>query len=175
MPEGFVCVHLHREFIERGQAALEGAFGNEPQVPRFVGACAESAQAGDALEEDVQPDDERYTITFYVAPEGTSVVDVTAADNSTTISVPEGGAVLVDLDENPTTGYQWNASVSGNARITIDSFIAPYSETPLVGAGGYHKWLVTFDGEPSGTFDAVYARPWEEPAEDADSFTITFA
>jgi len=125
--------------------------------------------------EDIQPDDETYKVTFYVTPAGTTVVDVTAADNGTTITVPEGGAVLVDLEENPTTGYQWNASVSGSAKITVDTFIAPYSETPITGAGGYHKWLVTFDGAPSGTFDAVYARPWEEPAADADSFIITFA
>ncbi|MDE4908918.1 protease inhibitor I42 family protein [Methanogenium marinum] len=125
--------------------------------------------------EDIQPDDERYTITFYVAPEGTSVVDVTSADNGTTISVPKDGAVLVALNENPTTGYQWNASVSGSAEITADSFVPPYSETPLAGAGGIHKWLVTFDGEPSGTFDAGYTRPWEETTADTELFTVTFA
>lgn len=124
--------------------------------------------------EEVQPDDERYTVTFYVAPEGTTVTDVTAADNGTTISVPEGGAVLVDLEENPTTGYQWNASVSGSAVITTDSFIAPYSEMPMVGAGGYHKWLVTFDGAPSGSFDAVYGRPWEETTDGAETFSVLF-
>ena len=125
--------------------------------------------------ESIQPDDETYTITFYVAPDGAAVVDVTSADNGTTVSVPEGGAVLVALDENPTTGYQWTAAVSGSAKITVDTFIAPYSETPITGAGGIHKWLVTFDGEPSGTFDASYAPPWEEPTEDTDSFTVTFA
>jgi len=125
--------------------------------------------------ESIQPDDETYIITFYVAPDGTSVVDVTSANNGTSISVPEGGAVLVALDENPTTGYQWTAAVSGSAEIAADSFIAPYSETPLVGAGGVHKWLVTFTGEPSGTFDAGYTRPWEETTEDAESFTVTFA
>lgn len=125
--------------------------------------------------EEIQPNDERYTITFYVAEEGTSVTDVTSADNGATITVPEGSAVLVALDENPTTGYQWNASVSGSAEIATDTYIAPYSETPLVGAGGIHKWLVTFDGEPSGTFDALYGRSWENSGEDADSFRVAFA
>ena len=125
--------------------------------------------------EGIQPDDETYTVTFYVAPEGTTVVDVISANNGTTISVSEGDAVLVALDENPTTGYQWTAGVSGTAEIAMDSFIPPYSETPLVGAGGVHKWLVTFTGEPSGTFDAGYARPWEETTEDAESFSVTFA
>jgi len=125
--------------------------------------------------EDVQPDDERHTITFYVAPEGTVVVDVNSADNGTIVSVSEGDAVLVALDENPTTGFQWTAAVSGSAKIATDTFIAPYSETHISGAGGIHKWLVTFTGEPSGTFDAGYACPWDEPAADAESFTVTFA
>ncbi|KAF1076417.1 protease inhibitor I42 family protein [Methanogenium sp. MK-MG] len=125
--------------------------------------------------EEVQPDDERYTVTFYVTPEGTSVVDVTSADNGTTVPVPKDGAVLVALNENPTTGYQWNASVSGSAEIAADSFVPPYSERPLVGAGGIHKWLVTFTDAPSGTFDAAYVRPWEETTADAESFTVTFA
>lgn len=124
--------------------------------------------------EEPQPNDETYTVTFYVTPTGTTVVNVKAADNGTTITVPEGSTVLVDLEENPTTGYQWNASVSGSATIATDSFIAPYSDMPLVGAGGYHKWLVTFDGEPSGSFDAAYARPWEDTGDDADSFSVTF-
>jgi len=125
--------------------------------------------------EEIQSDDERYSITFYIAPEGTSVVDVTSADNGNTVSISEGSAALVALDENPTTGYRWNASVSGNAEITSDSFVPPYSEIPISGAGGIHKWLVTFDGETSGSFDAVYARPWEETAQDAESFSVTFA
>ncbi|WAI00616.1 protease inhibitor I42 family protein [Methanogenium organophilum] len=125
--------------------------------------------------EDAHPDDETYTITFYVAPEGTTVVDVISANNGTTISVSKGDAVLVTLDENPTTGYQWNASVSGSAEIVTDSFVPPYSEIPISGAGGIHKWLVTFDGEPSGNFDAGYGRPWEETAEDAETFSVIFA
>ncbi len=124
--------------------------------------------------EDVQPD-ETYTVTFYVAPEGTAVMDVISANNGSTISVSKGDAVLVALDENPTTGYQWTAAVSGTAEITMDSFVPPYSETPLVGAGGVHKWLVTFTGDPSGTFDAGYARPWDSATSDGNSFTITFA
>lgn len=124
--------------------------------------------------EEPQPDDETYSVTFYVAPEGTTVETVTDADSGTTITVSEGSAVLVDLEENPTTGYQWNASVSGSAVIAKDSFIAPYSEMPMTGAGGYHKWLVTFDGTPSGSFDAVYGRPWEETTDGAETFTLTF-
>ncbi|WP_460006560.1 protease inhibitor I42 family protein [Methanogenium cariaci] len=124
--------------------------------------------------EEIQPDDERYTVTFYVTPKGTPVVDVTSADNGTTVSVPNGGAVLVALNENPTTGYLWNASVAGSAKIATDSFVPPHLEKPLVGAGGVHKWLVTFTGAPSGSFDAAYARPWEETTVDAESFTVSF-
>ena len=124
--------------------------------------------------EGIQQDSETYTISIYVAPEGTTVVDVTNANNGTTITVPKNGAALVTLDENPTTGYQWTAKVSGNAEIAADSFVPPYLETPLVGAGGVHKWLVTFSGEPSGTFDAGYARSWEDTVPDETSFTVTF-
>lgn len=126
--------------------------------------------------EDIQPDeDNTYTVAFYVTPDGTAVMNVINANNGDTVSVSKGDAVLVALDENPTTGYQWTAGVSGTAEIATDSFIPPHSDTPLVGAGGVHKWLVTFTGAPSGTFDAAYARPWEETVADGTSFTVTFA
>ncbi len=124
--------------------------------------------------EGIQSESETYTVTFYVTPEGTSVVQVNSANDGTTIALPKGSAALIALDENPTTGYQWTATVSGTAEIAADSFVPPYSETPLAGAGGIHKWLVTFSGEPSGTFEAGYARSWEKTVPDETSFTVTF-
>ncbi|NLO77435.1 MAG: protease inhibitor I42 family protein [Methanomicrobiales archaeon] len=162
--------------FEPPKAPIPGAGGVhvwtlKPEVTGMVTFTAKYVRSW----EEAQANDMTYSITFYVTPEGASVVNVNSANDGTTITGPKNGVAIVTLDENPTTGYQWTAKVSGNAEIAADSFVPPYSEAPLVGAGGIHKWIVTFTGEPSGTFEAGYARPWEENVADEKSFTVTFA
>ncbi|GAB7015299.1 protease inhibitor I42 family protein [Methanogenium cariaci] len=121
----------------------------------------------------IRKEEQTYSIQFYVAPVGTSVADVSIADNGTTIPVSKGDAVLVALDENPTTGFRWAAAVLGSANIAADSFVPPTEQMP--GKGGVRKWLVDFSGNPFGSFDAGYSRPMEEIVSDENSFSISFA
>ncbi|HDQ08168.1 MAG TPA: hypothetical protein ENN44_05240 [Methanoculleus sp.] len=122
-----------------------------------------------------QADDQTYTISFYVVPTSASLITVTEDQNGTTVPVPEGDVVRVKLEENPTTGYRWNATVSGSAVIAADTYImSAEAYQGMVGAGGTREWFVTFPDGVGGTFDAVYTRPWEEPAEDDESFSVTF-
>ena len=122
-----------------------------------------------------KPSDDTYAISFYVVPADATLITVTADDNGDTIAVPAGDVVLVKLEENPTTGYQWNATAGGSAVIAADTYIMSLEASQgMVGAGGTHEWFVTFPDGGDGAFDAVYARPWEEPAEDAETFSVTF-
>ncbi len=70
-----------------------------------------------------------------------------------------GETAVVALQENPTTGYSWNATVTSGLAIVNDTFIAPDSQ--LVGAGGEHRWTVEGTAAGNQTFSAVYRRPWE--------------
>lgn len=122
-----------------------------------------------------EPTDDTYTISFYVVPAASTLITVTADDNGGTVAVPAGDVVLVKLEENPTTGYQWNATAGGSAVIAADTYImSAEAGQGMVGAGGTHEWFVTFPDGGDGTFDAIYARSWEEPSEDDETFTVTF-
>lgn len=96
----------------------------------------------------------------------------TMDDNGTTVTVARGSEFAIRLDENPTTGYEWNATYSDNLNLINDTFVPP--DTQLVGAGGVRVWQ--FETAETGTaeFMAVYKRPWEEAAGNETTFSISF-
>jgi len=83
-----------------------------------------------------------------------------------------GTTTDIYLEENPTTGYSWNATVTDGLKVVNDS----YSQTSdmKIGGGGDRHW--TIEGMEAGnqTFSAVYKRPWEEPSPDDATYTELF-
>ncbi len=106
--------------------------------------------------------------------EGTAMTANTLYVNSTSnggiVSIPIGNRVLVRLNENPTTGYRWNATVPNGISVISDTFVPPNSA--LIGAGGYHEWLLEPQAVDTYTFRAVYFRPWETPRADDTSYQL---
>ncbi len=86
------------------------------------------------------------------------------------VTIPAGERVLVRLNENPTTGYSWNATASKGLSIIHDAYTAP--NTTLVGAGGYHDWILAPDTVGTYTFKAVYLRPWEGASPTDEIFSL---
>ncbi|MBA2864175.1 beta-propeller domain-containing protein [Methanococcus maripaludis] len=74
-----------------------------------------------------------------------------------------GENISIKLDENPTTGYTWNYSISDDDKIELlsDEYIEDETDDGIVGAGGVHEWTfnATESGEVELTFD--YYRSWE--------------
>jgi inhibitor of cysteine peptidase len=74
-----------------------------------------------------------------------------------------GENITIKLDENPTTGYTWNYSISDDGKIELlfDEYIQDEVEDGIVGAGGVHEWTfnATESGEVEITFE--YYRSWE--------------
>ncbi|MCK9297415.1 MAG: protease inhibitor I42 family protein [Methanoculleus sp.] len=93
-------------------------------------------------------------------------------NNNETVTVPVGSEITISLDENPTTGYEWNVTSSAGLEYVNDTFIAP--ETGLVGAGGVHVWEYTAAEEGSGEFSAIYKRSWEETIGNETTFSMAF-
>lgn len=79
--------------------------------------------------------------------------------NGTTVAVPLGSTFTVWLQENPTTGYSWNVTVTDGLQITNDTFIPPTSG--LIGAGGIHTWNVLTVKNGLQEFSGIYRRPFE--------------
>lgn len=75
------------------------------------------------------------------------------------------GQVTVTLPGNPTTGYSWTYTMTGDGALReVESGYCYKTETPgkkTVGQGG--TFTFTFEGEREGdvTLDFVYAQPWE--------------
>ncbi|ABS56622.1 secreted protein-like protein [Methanoregula boonei 6A8] len=99
-----------------------------------------------------------------------TTIPVNSSSNGDILTIPASNQVLVTLAENPTTGYQWNATVSKGLSVVSDTYVAPNSS--LIGAGGYHEWLLAPDTVGTYTFQAVYMRSWEGPSSAANTFSI---
>ena len=108
--------------------------------------------------------------TVYAGTPG-AMATYSAADNGKTISMKGGEAILVALDENPTTGYSWNVTASPGLKIVEDKYIAP--QPGLMGAGGAHQWQIHATGTGTMQFDAVYKRPWEATTGNESTFHLT--
>jgi predicted secreted protein len=80
-------------------------------------------------------------------------------ENNTSVTAQKNSLFMIILEENPTTGYQWNVSHTDGLNITADSYIP--SNPGLPGAGGVHVWSVKATGDGDQAFNAAYERTWE--------------
>jgi inhibitor of cysteine peptidase len=90
--------------------------------------------------------------------------------NGTTVTLPLGTSFAVWLQENPTTGYSWNVSVTEGLQITNDTFVPPTSG--LVGAGGVHIWDVLTVKTGMQEFSGIYMRPWENVTGEETTYQL---
>jgi inhibitor of cysteine peptidase len=119
-------------------------------------------------------------VPFVPVPADTGVTSGTGAMvrtlfvNSTSdgkiITIPIGDSVLVRLNENPTTGYTWNTTISKGLTVLKDTYTAP--DTTRVGAGGYHEWILSPQTVDTYTFRAVSLRPWEGVQSSDETFSL---
>lgn len=94
------------------------------------------------------------------------------ADSGREVQMQVGESLDLRLDENPTTGFQWQV-VSGDksvAEVTGDSFQTP--GTDAAGAGGTHTFTITAHSAGRTTLRSVLARSWERDNPE-DEFELT--
>ncbi|MEI6448359.1 MAG: protease inhibitor I42 family protein [Actinomycetes bacterium] len=100
----------------------------------------------------------------------------TAADDGATVAARVGERFTVTLDENPTTGYQWDMKAGPGLTLVSDQFTGPSpSPSPLEGAGGTHSWVYRADAAGTLTLTGLYVRPWEADGKSASDFSLTIA
>jgi inhibitor of cysteine peptidase len=104
------------------------------------------------------------------SPTGPTLPVYNEADNGMTETLPLGTPFMVMLQENPTTGYSWNVSVTDGLEITNDTFIPPTSG--LVGAGGVHTWSVLTTKTGLQEFSGIYVRPFENVTGNETSYML---
>jgi predicted secreted protein len=78
-----------------------------------------------------------------------------------------GASAVVELTENPSTGYVWrfDAQRSTNAAIVklVDQgYSRPASDRPPIGAPGRHRWSLEGVSAGRAVLTFVNLRPWED-------------
>jgi len=92
--------------------------------------------------------------------------------NGSKIELSTGENFEIILRENPTTGYRWNPSSSGEpaCKLLDNSF---YIDSGSPGNGGSHSWQFQAVKEGIGKIEFAYQRPWEQVKPPAQSFTLS--
>jgi inhibitor of cysteine peptidase len=86
-------------------------------------------------------------------------------DNGRLVQVPRGSKVTVELEENPTTGFQW--MVNGIDEI----FLVPEGDAFLIGAqmglgaGGVRRFFFRAKGTGCTSLSLINKRPWQSDHE----------
>lgn len=93
------------------------------------------------------------------------------ADNGRSITLGEGTTFKIILDENPTTGYSWNTTVTSGLRAENSEYVQG-GKAGMAGAGGTHEWTLKATGKGEQQFSAVYKRPWEPATGSEEVFTL---
>jgi inhibitor of cysteine peptidase len=106
------------------------------------------------------------------AGEGKKMVTFTEKDNGTTAEVAANQKFAVTLDENPTTGYLWNASTSSGLTVLSSDYQENTHAEGMVGVGGARTWVLQATGDGTQSFTAAYGRSWE-PAGNESGYSLT--
>lgn len=110
-------------------------------------------------------------------PSGTPVqvshIVMTEAQNNATVQVKLGNYIIVQLPENPTTGYQWNLTTTSGLQVTNTSYETSDKTGKLMGAGGTRTWDITAVAKGEQKITAVYSRSWEPVTGNETGFMTT--
>jgi len=109
------------------------------------------------------------------ACKGGKEMKIYADDNGREIVCRPGDVILLSLEANPTTGYDWEIIEpldSTVIQIGEREFSQSSTDKKLVGAGGVDRWRIKAVQRGRVHLELVYRRPWEKTAEPIDRFSL---
>jgi len=101
------------------------------------------------------------TAVTTTAAEGKKMVTLTDTDNGKTEDIAQNTRFAIQLRENPTTGFAWNATVSPGLEIQSSDYQQDKAPEGMVGVGGTRTWVITANDLGMQKFSASYRRSWE--------------
>jgi inhibitor of cysteine peptidase len=100
-------------------------------------------------------------------------IDVTDADNEGTVQAEVYDIITVSLDENPSTGYVWEATLTPGFELLSNDYIADdTSDDAPVGSGGTHVWKLRVKEAGESRFMATLYPPDRKVGPDVERFTF---
>lgn len=114
-----------------------------------------------------------FVLTLALTACSSNAVKIGADANGQTIELAAGQKLVLSLESNPTTGFDWEVSEIDEAVIKQSGESEFKSESDLLGAGGVRTF--TFEAVAAGTstLKLVYHRSWEKDIPPEQEFTVT--
>jgi len=106
------------------------------------------------------------------AAEGKKMVTLTDTENGITENITQGTRFAVQLKENPTTGYGWNATVSSGLEIQSSDYQQDKAAEGMVGVGGTRTWVIVAKDLGTQKFSATYLRSWEKVTGNETAYSV---
>ena len=94
--------------------------------------------------------------------------------NGATVHVKPGDTFLVSLGQTPSTGFVWNATVTGDLLITKKEFGSLGLSMMPGNDAGTATWYLTAGKAGTQKFTAIKIRPGENITRVIDNFEMTF-
>jgi inhibitor of cysteine peptidase len=100
-------------------------------------------------------------------------VTASLSDSGGTASLIPYQPLVVRLPANPSTGYSWTYTVSGDDVLRLDT-VSGEAPAPngMVGVPGEQVWSFRAQGSGRAVLTYVYARSWEKNAPPVKTFTL---
>jgi inhibitor of cysteine peptidase len=103
-------------------------------------------------------------------------VQLTDADDGSTIQLAIGGRLIVALQSNPTTGFGWSVGEVSDPQLEVQgepAYVPAGSTTPVVGAGGTEVFTFTANDKGTAKLILEYKRSFEPGVPPQQTFNVT--
>lgn len=101
-------------------------------------------------------------------PAASKTIEVTpVAETGTTVEAAVGDKVVVSLEANATTGFEWEFTAGDTFTIESSEYVPDPNASGMVGAGGMQVVTLAVTEQGSSDLLGYYRRPWETPSPDA--------
>ncbi len=111
-------------------------------------------------------------MTTPLATGGKKMVTFTEADNGKTGDIAQTTRFAVELTENPTTGFQWNATLSPGLELQSSDYRMNDAAPGMTGVGGTRTWIIVAKDPGAQKFSASYLRSWEPVTGNETAYSV---
>lgn len=98
----------------------------------------------------------------------------TSADAVQAITIAPNRLFTVELQSNPTTGYEWELQIEPSGIVTQKSKEYLAHSSGRIGTGGVTHWTFAARKKGSATLTFRYLRPWESNVPATREIVFTF-
>jgi len=138
----------------------------------LVSGCTQPAAAPPATTQVTTAPPAPTDMTTPLATGGKKMVTFTEADNGKSGDIAQTTRFAVELAENPTTGFQWNATLSPGLELQSSDYRMNDAAPGMTGVGGTRTWVIIAKDLGAQNFSASYLRSWEPVTGNETAYSV---